>query len=182
MTTMTRALALASAIMGAVMLASPALAQPVTLGDLTISAPWVRPTPPGAPTAAGYLTVTNNGSAEDHLIGASTPDSASVEVHEMTMVDNVMRMRPVAGGIPIPPGKTVTLAPGGYHLMIIGPKRQFKTGEMVKLTLDFVHAGKVDVMFPVRQGPEAAMGAMPGMSGSSSGAASMPGMAPMKKP
>ncbi len=97
MKSMFRALAVA----GAMMLAFPAFAQPVKLDDLTITAPWVRPTPPGAPTAAGYLTVTNNGGEEDHLIGASSPASASMEVHEMTMDGNVMRMRPVAGGVPI---------------------------------------------------------------------------------
>jgi copper(I)-binding protein len=168
----------ALAVAGAMMLASPAIAQPVTLGDLTITGPWVRPTPPGAPTAAGYLTVTNNGAAEDHLIGGSSPDAASVEVHEMTMDGNVMRMRPVAGGVPIAAGKTVTLAPGGYHMMLIGPTQQFKLGGMVPVTLEFARAGKVDVMFPVRQAPDATMGnmgSMPGMSG-------MPGMAPAKKP
>jgi copper(I)-binding protein len=174
MKSMFRALAVA----GAMMLAFPAFAQPVKLDDLTITAPWVRPTPPGAPTAAGYLTVTNNGGEEDHLIGASSPASASMEVHEMTMDGNVMRMRPVAGGVPIPAGKTVTLAPGGYHMMLIAPNRQFKLGETVPVTLEFARAGKVEVMFPVRQAPDATMGnmgSMPGMSG-------MPGMPPAKAP
>ncbi len=168
MKSMMRALAVA----GAMMLASPAFAQAVKLGDLTISATWVRPTPPGAPTAAGYLTVTNNGSATDHLIGATTPDAASVEVHEMSMTNGVMKMRPVAGGIAIAPGKTVTLGPGGYHLMIMGPKQQFKPGETVPVTLEFAKAGKVSVMFPVKQAPDTAAG--------SQGMGSMPGMAPMK--
>ncbi len=175
MTRMTRALALA----GAMMVAGSAYAQPVKLGALTITSPWVRPTPPGAPSAAGYLNIVNHGSVTDRLVGATTPDAASVQVHEMSMTSNgVMKMRPVPGGLAIPPGKTVALAPGGYHLMIIGPTQEFKAGESVPVTLIFKHAGKVAVSFPVANGPAKPAGAMGAMPGMTMGA--MPGKAPAK--
>lgn len=170
MTKTTRALAVA----GAMMLAGSAFARPVQLGTLTITSAWVRPTPPGAPSAAGYLSIVNHGAAEDRLVGATTPDAASVQVHEMSMTANgVMKMRPVPGGLAIPPGRTITLAPGGYHLMIIGPTQEFKPGERVPVTLIFKHAGKVAVLFPVANGPTD--GGMPGMT-----MGAMPGKAPAK--
>lgn len=69
----------------------------------------------------------------------------SVEIHEMTMTDGVMRMRPLAGGIAIPPGGTAWLRPGGTHLMLIGPAGPFAQGENVPVTLCFERAGEVTV-------------------------------------
>ena len=171
---MTRILALAAA--GAMLLAGTAAAQPATkLGALTITAPWVRPTPPGAPTAAGYLTVANAGATTDRLVGATTPAAASVEVHQMSMTGGIMKMRPVRGGLVIPPGKAATLAPGGYHLMLIGPKHRLVAGQSVIITLIFRHAGKVDVRFPVANGADAKAGAAAPMGGMAMGAT--PGIA-----
>jgi len=80
----------------------------------------------------------------------------------MIMVGSVMQMRPVAGGLPIGPGQTVTLAPGGYRLMLIGPTHAFRVGEVVPITLTFQHAGAVRVRFQVENAP-AAPRRMPGM-------------------
>jgi copper(I)-binding protein len=75
----------------------------------------------------------------------------------MAMKDNVMTMRPMSGGLPIEPGKSVTLAPGSYHLMFENLKSPLKQGNKVKATLEFEKAGKVDVTFDVQavgaQGP-----------------------------
>jgi len=139
--------------------AAPALAQ----GSIRVANPWVRPNPPGAPTAAGYAAISNLGHAPDRLVAASSPDAKSVEVHQMTMAaGGVMQMRPVTGGLPIGPGRTVTLAPGGYHLMLIGPSHAFRVGEVVPITLTFEHAGAVRVRFQVGNGP-GAPGGMAGM-------------------
>ena len=138
--------------------AAPALAE----GSIRIASPWVRPNPPGAPTAAGYAAISNVGHTSDRLVAASSPDARSVEVHQMIMVGSVMQMRPVAGGLLIGPGQTVTLAPGGYHLMLIGPTQAFRVGEVVPITLTFQHAGTVRVRFQVENAP-AAPGRMPGM-------------------
>jgi copper(I)-binding protein len=138
-------------------------------GALKVDHPWVRPTSPGAPTAAGYLTITNTGKVPDKLLGGASPLANQVEVHQMTMTGTVMRMRPVIGGLDLPAGRTVTLAPGGYHLMLIGPKHAFKLGEHIPATLKFEHAGDVKVDFVVQDAPGAgqSMQGMPGMGGMS---------------
>jgi copper(I)-binding protein len=131
-------------------LSAPAMAHDYTLRDLKIGNPWSLPVPAGAPTAAGYLTVTNTGKTPDRLVGADVPEVDHVEIHEMKMDGAVMRMRPVPGGLVLPPGQTVALAPGGYHLMLIGPKRGFKVGEHIAGALRFEHAGTVKVEFEVQ--------------------------------
>ena len=93
---------LATAALG--LLALPAQAADVTVGQLKISAPWARATPKGASVGGGYMTITNTGSAPDRLIGGATAVAKDVQVHEMTMANGVMKMRPVAGGIEIKPG------------------------------------------------------------------------------
>lgn len=155
---------LATAVLG--LLALPAQAADVTVGQLKISAPWARATPKGASVGGGYMTITNTGSAPDRLIGGATAVAKDVQVHEMTMANGVMKMRPVAGGIEIKPGATVTLKPGGYHLMFVRLSQQLKQGEHFKVTLEFAKAGKVDVDFTtegVGATHPAAGGSMPGM-------------------
>lgn len=123
---------------------------PTKVGNLVITVPWVRATPKGAPVAGGYLSVTNNGTEPDRLVGGSLAAAGRFEVHEMTMDDGVMRMRPVAGGLEIKPGQTVELKPGGHHVMFMGLKEQLKAGETVKGTLEFAKAGRVEITYPVR--------------------------------
>ena len=136
-------------------------AQDVKLGSLTISNPWVRPTPPGAPTAAGYLTITNHGRAPDRLLGGLSSLAANIEVHQMSMTGGIMRMRPIAGGLLIAPGQSVMLTAGGdRHLMLISPKQPLKSGDHIPATLRFEKAGTVKVTFVVH---EAGAGMTPGM-------------------
>ena len=142
-----------------------------TLGALRIDHPWSRPTPLGAPTAAGYLVITNTGPTPDRLLGGSSPLAASIEVHQMTMNNGVMRMRPVTNGLPLPPHATVKLEPGAYHLMIVGPRRTFRIGDHIPATLRLYRAGQVQVEFYVQSAPPAesqdrmnVMGGMNGMS------------------
>ncbi|RUU08294.1 copper chaperone PCu(A)C, partial [Mesorhizobium sp. M6A.T.Ca.TU.002.02.2.1] len=119
------------------------------VGDLEIGHPWSRATPPGAKVAGGYFTVTNTGSSPDRLLSISSEISAKAELHEMGVSDGVMTMRPVTGGLEIPAGGKVALAPGGYHLMFVGLKRQPKQGEAFPATLTFEKAGAVTVDFAV---------------------------------
>jgi copper(I)-binding protein len=130
--------------------ATPSLAQQVKAGDLVIDHAWTRATPGGADVGIGYLTIENKGTAPDKLTGASTPAAAKAELHEMSMDNGVMKMRPVKDGLPIPPGQSVTLAPGGLHLMLMGLKNPLKEGGKVPLTLQFEKAGKVDVTLDVQ--------------------------------
>jgi periplasmic copper chaperone A len=141
---------------------TPAIAEDVKVGDLVITQAWSRATPGGAKTGGGYLTIENKGSAPDKLIGASADVAGKVEVHEMAVNNGVMKMRPVEGGLTIEPGKTVKLAPGGYHLMMTGLKSPLKQGDRLPITLQFEKAGKVTVSLDVEgigaKGPEGAGG------------------------
>ena len=160
---MTRTAVIVAAVL-AVSLAIPAQAEDVTAGPLKISAPWARATPKGASVGGGYMKITNTGTASDRLISGSTDISDSFEVHEMKMEGDVMKMRPVVGGIEIKPGQTVTFDPSGYHVMFVDLKKQLVQGERFKATLEFAKAGKVDVDFAIEGiGAKSGGGDMPGM-------------------
>ena len=134
----------------AVVCAGTPLAQEVKAGDLVVGRAWARATPGGAQVGGGYLTIENKGTTPDKLLGGSSEVAATVEVQETTMKNDVMIMRPLSGGLSIPPGQSVSLTPGGYHLMIMKLKAPLKEGDRVPITLQFEKAGKVDVMFDVR--------------------------------
>jgi copper(I)-binding protein len=140
-----------------------AQAEDVKAGDLVITQAWSRATPGGAKTGAGFLTIENKGAAPDRLTGAAADAAGKVELHEMAMNNGVMSMRPVEKGLVIDPGKSVRLAPGGYHLMLKDLKGPLRQGEKLSITLDFERAGKVQVTLEVQ-----AVGA-PGPSGAAGG-------------
>jgi copper(I)-binding protein len=141
----------------------PAAAHAYDVGALHIGHPWTRPTPNGASTALGYLTVTNHGTSPERLLGGASPVSATLTAHTMSMSGGVMRMRALPGGYPIAPGATLTLGPGADHLMFEGLKRPFKLGERIPATLRFARAGSVKVEFVVQADAPAAGEAMPHM-------------------
>jgi copper(I)-binding protein len=119
------------------------------VGSIHISQPWSRATPKGAASGAGYMTVTNKGTAPDRVSCVSSDASAQCQIHTMTMEDGVMKMRPVEGGLEILPGQTITLKPGGFHIMLLDLKHPLEQGQSVKATLKFDHAGTVDVEYPI---------------------------------
>ncbi|WEK52336.1 MAG: copper chaperone PCu(A)C [Candidatus Kaistia colombiensis] len=139
---------IALSLLFAASLAAPALAD-VTAGPLLISEAWARATPPGARVGGGYLTVKNTGSEPDTLVAVASPVAEKTELHLMKTEDGVMTMRPAAEGVEIPAGGTLTLEPGGYHVMFIRPKAPFVQGESVPLTLTFAKAGSVDITLTV---------------------------------
>jgi periplasmic copper chaperone A len=155
---------LAGAAFVACLLAVPARADDVKAGDLTISQAWARATPGGAKVGGGYVTIENSGSAPDRLVGASADVAGKVEIHEMAMNNGVMKMRPLENGLTIAPGKTVKLAPGGYHLMMMDLKNPLKQGDKVPVTLQFEKAGNVSVSLDVEgvgaKGPGGSGGGM----------------------
>nr|WP_244597997.1 copper chaperone PCu(A)C [Afipia felis] len=118
-------------------------------GDLTVTAPWSRATPKGAKIGAGYLTIQNNGTAPDKLVGVESVVAGKTEIHEMSMTDGVMKMRPVTGGVTIEPGKSVVLGPSGYHLMLMDLKNPLEQGQSFDATLRFEKAGPLKVTFQV---------------------------------
>ncbi|GJE40220.1 copper chaperone PCu(A)C [Methylobacterium persicinum] len=131
------------------LLAGAAIAGDVTAGALKIGQPWSRATPNGAKVAGGYLSVTNTGAEPDTLTGGTFDEAGSVEIHSMSMEGGVMKMAPVENGLVVKPGETVTLKPGGLHLMFLGLKDPLKKGQTVKGTLTFAKAGSVPVTFTV---------------------------------
>ena len=140
----------ASAALVAGLYTAPARAEEVKAGDLVISQAWSRATPGGAKIAGGYLTIENKGTSPDRLVGGSGDLAAKVEVHEMAVTNGVMTMRPLDKGLAIEAGKTVKLAPGGYHLMMMDLKNPLKQGDKVPVTLEFEKAGKVTLSFDVQ--------------------------------
>ena len=151
---------LVSAMLLAGLITAPARAEEVKAGDLVITQAWSRATPNGAKIGSGYFTIENKGTAADRLIGVSAEVAGKVEVHEMAMNNGVMTMRPLDKGLAVDAGKTVKLAPGGYHLMMFDLKSPLKQGDAVPVTLEFEKAGKVKVSLDVQgigaQGPAAA--------------------------
>lgn len=142
----------------AVALAHPAAAHSYKAGDIEIGHPWSRAAPANI-TGAGFMSLRNTGTAPDRLIGASAEIARVVEIHTHVQEGGVMRMRPV-DGVEIAPGAEVKLAPGGYHLMLIGLKQALRKDDRVPVTLTFERAGSVTVELAVE-----AAGANPGRSG-----------------
>src|ERR1700733_14760096 len=147
--------------------AVPAWAADYDVGSIHIAAPWARATPKGASTGAGYMTITNKGTAPDRVSCVSDDARAQCQIHSMTMEDGVMKMRPVEGGLEIKPGETVTLQPGGYHVMFVGLIHALEQGNTVDVKLKFDKAGSVDVQYPI-----AAIGA-PAPGGAAAGGSMM---------
>ncbi|MBT9386007.1 DUF1775 domain-containing protein [Pseudooceanicola sp. CBS1P-1] len=140
----------------------------VTLGALQLSGGFSRATLPNAPVGGGFLTITNTGTASDRLVSAETPVAARTEIHSMEMKEGVMVMRPLENGLEIPAGATVTLQPGGYHLMFMQLKQPLRQGGTVDVTLTFETAGTVTLPLAIGA-PNARAG------GQDHGAMAMPG-------
>jgi copper(I)-binding protein len=141
---------IAFAALVAALFAAPSRAQEIKAGDLVITQAWSRATPSGAKIAGAYVTIENKGAAPDRLVGGSGDIAGRFEIHEMAMDAGVMKMRPLDKGLAIEPGKTVKLAPGGYHLMLFDLKSQLKQGDKVPVTLQFEKAGKVALSLDVQ--------------------------------
>jgi copper(I)-binding protein len=134
---------------------SPAFAHDYTRGAIFLDHPWSRAMPQSATVAAGYVVIKNKGRTADRLIGGTAEIAGRVEIHEMTVIDGIMKMRPLPRGVEIKARSTATLKPGGYHIMFMDLKRPLKEGERFKGTLVFEKAGTIEVEFAVE-----AMGAM----------------------
>lgn len=139
----------AFAILATLVQTLPINAHSFTLGNLEIGHPYARATPPKARVAGGYLTITNNGTEVDRIIGATTGFAKRVEIHKMEVVNDVMKMSPVPGGLEIPAGETVVLEPGSFHLMFMSINAPLKEGDVQKVTLEFERSGTVEVDFNV---------------------------------
>lgn len=142
---------------------APSPTQPITVSDAwaraglaaagSMGAPGMSGAPamPGASGNSGvFMTIRNTGSA-DRLVKAMSDVASATEVHSTTMANGVMEMRPVEA-VEIPAAGVATLQPGGFHVMLIGLKRDLKVGDSVKITLVFEKAGPLVIDATVRAG------------------------------
>ena len=130
-------------------LPAAAFAHSFTKGDIVVKHPWARATPDAATVGVGYVKIINNGKDADRLTGGSFDGADKLEIHEMTMTGDVMKMRQLTEGIEIKPGETIELKPGSNHLMFTGLTKQIVEGPHRKGTLTFEKAGSVDVEFMI---------------------------------
>lgn len=98
---------------------------------------------------AFYLTITNNGDEDDHLVSVDSDIAQVVEIHNVEMVDGVMKMDPMLDGLHVPAGETIVFEPGSYHVMLIGINESLIDGEDFTATLNFENAGSVEVTVPI---------------------------------
>ncbi len=119
--------------------------------SVEITDAWVRTAVPGQTATGAFMKITARENSK--LVSASSPLAGVVEVHEMKMEGDIMKMRAVPGGLDLPAGKTVVLTPGGYHMMLMDLKSALPKDSSVPLTLVFTDGkgvrSKVDLKLPV---------------------------------
>jgi periplasmic copper chaperone A len=139
------------ALVASLVLANAALAQS---GQPEVSNAWARATPGRATDGAAYMTIQSP--TADRLVSVSSPVSQKAELHTMSMTGMVMQMRPL-GVLDLPAGQSVSLTPGGMHVMLLGLGQPLREGQHFTLTLNFEKAGakSVDVVVakPGAMGP-----------------------------
>ena len=121
----------------------------------------LRATVAGMPSSAAYLKITNNGVSDDRLIAAKAAIAQRVEIHSMELDQGVMRMRAVDGGLAIASGDSVTLAPGGLHIMLMGLTTDLASGTQHEIILVFEKAGDIKLTGTAKR-PADIMMNMPG--------------------
>lgn len=104
------------------------------MADVTVSDAWVRANAPGQSVGAAYMTL--NSPQDSTLVYIETPAAGKVEIHSMSMANNVMKMRKLEA-LPLQAGKSEKLSPGGFHLMLFDLAKQLKAGDTAVFTLCF---------------------------------------------
>lgn len=122
----------------------------ISVGELRLFNLRAIETPPNARNAGGFLSIANDASDMNRLVSASSPVAERVELHTMTMDNDVMRMREMEDGIELPGEAQVDLAPGGLHIMFINLSGPFVEGEDIPVTLMFEGGEKQEITLPVR--------------------------------
>jgi len=135
-------------------MAGAAAAHEYNSNGVTVAHPWARATPGGVKVGGAYFEMAAAGKG-DRLVAVRSPVAGSVEIHNHIVDGGIARMRRV-DAIAVASGKSVVLAPGGYHVMLLGLKQPLKQGDLLKLTLVFEKAGEVEVDATVE--PIGAMG------------------------
>jgi copper(I)-binding protein len=117
--------------------------------NIEITDAYVRATPPGLPNSAAFMTIKNTTSKNRAVVKASSTIAKAVELHTHDMKNGVMKMYQVPQ-IVVPKKETVSLKPGGYHVMFIGLKHPLKSGENVTFTLEFANGETKTITAPIK--------------------------------
>ncbi len=128
----------------ALLLAAPAARAQTAIADRA----WARATPPYSPSGTVYLSI--NAGTADRLIGAHTAVATTVEIRETVHDNGIVHTREAEGGVALEPARVKTLAPGGYHLMLMGLKEQLRVGHSFEITLTFAVEPPVTVIVYIR--------------------------------
>lgn len=137
---------------GASLIAALALFTVPAMADsrIEVASAQVQPAMPGAGSTTLYLKFSNTGDEGDRLLGAAARDFGAVEIHEMSNEDGMMGMRPLIYGLKVEAGETLDLNPMTSHIMLINPRRTFKAGQKVPVTLHFLKAGTIQLKATVQ--------------------------------
>ena len=144
-------------------LSATAFAQAST-SELTFNDPWIRGSAPGQKNGAGYLVIENKSNQPAALVSADSDRADRIELHTIVREEGVAKMREVPE-ILVPANDSVTLQPGGYHVMFIGLTQPFKEGESVPVKLNFANGQSVEVSFSVKSPTYMGGGGMQGHGG-----------------
>lgn len=118
--------------------------------DLRVDDAWIREAPPGASVHAGFARLHNDGARDLAIVGVECEAFSSAQLHEMSMDDGVMRMRPLER-VTIAAGADHVFAPGEQHLMLFNAKRPLKAGDQVTVALVLDDGQRIEVAFDVRR-------------------------------
>ncbi len=128
---------------------------PAYAGDIAVDEPFARASAGGATVGAAYMTLKNSGTTADALVAVASPVAARAELHTHIKDGDITRMRKVEE-IDVPAGGSVSLQPGGLHVMLIDLRQPLKQGEEFPLTLTFSKAGTMTIQVPVKSPAEMA--------------------------
>lgn len=123
-------------------------AAPTTGCPVSVADPWVKSADAGMTAAFGTLTTA--GSQDVTITGAATPAAGRAELHEVVADNGQSVMRPVAGGLSVPAGGSLTLEPGGFHIMLMDVKEPIKAGDEVSVTLTCANGSTTGFTAPAR--------------------------------
>jgi len=116
--------------------------------NISFDSPWIRLLPPTVMHTAAYVTINNTTNTTDTLLKVTSSVVNSLSVHQTSNVDGMMKMLP-ADNLKIPANGKIELAPGGYHIMLMGLEQPLAEHQKITMTFEFKKAGKIDIVFPV---------------------------------
>jgi periplasmic copper chaperone A len=120
-------------------------------GKVVVEDAWVGEVPPSSPVAAAYMTIRNDGTSDDKLLSVTTNISGHTMIHETVIDENGVARMDMVDALVIPAGKSVTLKPGGTHVMLMDLKEPVTGKEKIELDLKFENAGEMKVEAPVKK-------------------------------